>query len=161
MERVVLGLGSNIGSRRANLQKALKEISLIKGVNILAVSSVYETEPWGLKKQRKFFNCAAVCMCKLSPDELMASLHETERGLGRRRRVKWAPRTIDIDILFFGSRIIKKKNIEIPHPRVPERNFVLVPLNELIPRLIHPVLKKKISVILQRSRDNCKTTRLN
>ena len=160
MERVVLGLGSNIGIRQTQLRKALKEISLIKGINILAVSSFYETEPWGLTHQRNFLNCAAVCLCKLEPEVLLSALRAIERKLGRRSRSKWAPREIDIDILLFGSKVLKTGGIEIPHPRLTERNFVLVPMNELVPQMFHPVLKKRISELLKSSPDKCKTKTL-
>ncbi len=156
MEKVFLGLGSNIGNRAGYIKKAVKGISLIKGINVIAKSSLYETEPWGLKNQRKFLNCVIVCLSKLDSDDLFRNLRKLERRLGRKRSVKWGPREIDIDILFFGVRIIKTIDYTIPHPMIAERNFVLVPLIELSPLFIHPVLKINLENLLKKSNDPCK-----
>jgi 2-amino-4-hydroxy-6-hydroxymethyldihydropteridine diphosphokinase len=161
MEKVVLGLGSNVGNRQLFIRKAIKEISLLKGLNVITWSSVYQTEPWGLKNQRNFLNCTVICLCKLSPMELFKNLKKIEKKLGKKNRGKWAPREIDIDILFFGNHIIKNKSVKIPHPMIAKRNFVLIPLMELVPDLIHPVLKKKISVLLKTSRDKCNVFKYN
>ena len=148
-----MGLGSNVGNRKRYIIKAIKEISLINGVNIIALSSLYETAPWGLKNQRIFLNCVIVCNCDLTPTELHKQLQAVEKKLGRKKSVKWGPREIDIDILFYGRHIIKKGSLVIPHPMIAERNFVLVPLNEVIPGFIHPVYKKRISTLLKSSKD--------
>ena len=161
MEKVVLGLGSNLGNRKLFIRKAIKEISLLKGVIVLARSALYQTEPWGFKSQGNFLNSAVICLCKQSPHELMKNLKKIEKKLGRKRREKWAPREIDIDILFFGSHIIKNKNVEIPHPMIAKRNFVLIPLNEIIPEFIHPVLNTRISGLLHKSSDGCKVNKYN
>ncbi|HJY63290.1 MAG TPA: 2-amino-4-hydroxy-6-hydroxymethyldihydropteridine diphosphokinase [Ignavibacteria bacterium] len=153
MEKVFLGLGSNIGNRAGYIKKAIKGISLIKGINIIARSSLYETEPWGLKNQRKFLNCVIVCLSKLKPYDLFRNLRKLEQNIGRKRRVKWGPREIDIDILFFGNRKIKTINYTIPHPMIATRNFVLVPLVELFPSFVHPVLKIKLPDLLKKSND--------
>ena len=161
MEKVVLGLGSNLGNRNLFIRKAIKEISLLKGIVILSRSSVYQAEPWGFKDQGNFLNCTLVCLCKQRYLELLKNLKKIEMKLGRKKRGKWAPREIDIDILFFGNHIIKNKTIEIPHPLIVKRNFVLIPLNEIIPELIHPVLNTKISELLRKSRDDCKVIKFN
>jgi 2-amino-4-hydroxy-6-hydroxymethyldihydropteridine diphosphokinase len=93
--------------------------------------------------------------------ELFKNLKKIEKKLGKKNRGKWAPREIDIDILFFGNHIIKNKSVKIPHPMIAKRNFVLIPLMELVPDLIHPVLKKKISVLLKTSRDKCSVFKYN
>ncbi|HEY3250388.1 MAG TPA: 2-amino-4-hydroxy-6-hydroxymethyldihydropteridine diphosphokinase [Ignavibacteria bacterium] len=152
MEKAVLGLGSNIGNRILFIRKAIKEISLIKGINIIGKSSLYETEPWGLKEQRNFVNCVIVCLCKLAPGELYEKIKKIEKKLGRDRKIHWGPRKIDVDILFYGKHIIKNK-LKIPHPMIKERNFVLVPLNEIIPDFVHPVFKKRVSTLLLKSPD--------
>jgi 2-amino-4-hydroxy-6-hydroxymethyldihydropteridine diphosphokinase len=161
MEKVVLGLGSNIGNRVKFLKKAVKEISLLKGMVVLAKSPLYLTEPWGFTEQKNFLNCILVCLCKQKPIELLNNLKKIEKSLGRKKRVKWAPREIDIDILFFGNHIIKTKSVKIPHPMITKRNFVLAPLNDLIPGFKHPVIKKKISVLFKKSVDLCKVIKLS
>ena len=153
MEKVLLGLGSNIGNRILYIRKAIKAISLIKGINIIAISSFYETEPWGLKEQRNFINCIIVCLSKPGPEELYKKLKKIEKELGRTRKILWGPRKIDVDILFYGKHIIKKNKLKIPHPMIQERNFVLVPLNEMIPGFIHPVFGKKISTMVSLNSD--------
>lgn len=156
MEKVILGLGSNTGNRSVNIKKAVKEISLTKGVNVIKVSLLYETEPWGLKNQRKFLNCVIICLCKLKPVELLKNLYAIEKKLGRKRRIKWGPREIDIDILFFGSMLINRGNIIIPHPLIELRNFVLIPLAGLMPDFVHPELKIKMINLLKNSPDKSK-----
>jgi 2-amino-4-hydroxy-6-hydroxymethyldihydropteridine diphosphokinase len=153
MEKAVLGLGSNIGNRIFYIKIAIKAISLIKGVNVIGISSLYETEPWGLKGQRNFINCIIVCLSKPTPEELHIKIKKIEKLLGRKKKIHWGPREIDVDILFYGKHIIKKNKLKIPHPMVKERNFVLIPLNEILPGFIHPVFKKKISVLLELSSD--------
>ena len=159
MEKVVLGLGSNAGNRHLFIRKAIKEISLLKGIVIITRSAVYKTEPWGYKNQRDFLNCALICLCKQNPFELFKNLKKIEKKLGRKKRAKWAPREIDIDILFYGNHIISNKFVSVPHPMISKRNFVLFPLNELIPEFTHPVLKKKISALFIKSRDNSKVNK--
>jgi len=153
LENVVLGLGSNVGARKRFINIAVKEISLIKGFKIKALSSLYETSPWGLKSQRNFLNCVMKGSTFLSPGELLNKLTEIEKKSGRRKRIKWGPREIDIDILFYGKQVHKKGNPVIPHPMISERNFVLIPLNEVAPGMVHPVLKKKVSSLLKASKD--------
>lgn len=161
MEKVVLGLGSNIGSRKLNINRAIKEISGLNGFKITAVSSLYETGPWGLKSQRKFLNCVMLGLCDLKPGDLLEKLLGIERRLGRKRRIKWGPREIDIDILFYGRHIIKRGKPVIPHPMIGERNFVLIPLNEIAPNMIHPVYRKRISTLLGESKDKSSVRKYN
>jgi 2-amino-4-hydroxy-6-hydroxymethyldihydropteridine diphosphokinase len=153
IEKVVLGFGSNIGSRLRNINTAIKVLSLNKDFNLLALSSVYETEPWGFKRQRNFLNCAAVFLSMLSPAELFKIIKKTEKQAGRSKRDKWQAREIDIDMLFYGNRIIDYSYLKVPHPYLHERNFVLSPLAELVPGFIHPVLKKNIMELYNISED--------
>jgi len=144
---VFLGLGSNMGNRAANLRAAADLISKNIG-KIAKKSHVYETQPWGNTAQDKFLNQVVMANTTLDPRELLEKITRIERELGRERRDKdkdkWGPRVIDVDILFYGKRIIRDKGLEIPHPELHKRAFVLVPLMELVPDLEHPILKKQI-----------------
>ncbi len=155
-EKAVLGFGSNIGSRLLNIKRAIKALSLNNDLNLLAVSKIYETEPWGYKEQNCFLNCAAVFLCRLMPGELLELLKSYEVSAGRKDNTKWQAREIDIDILFYGNRIISKNKLKVPHPYIQQRNFVLKPLVELIPGFIHPKFNKSIKNLYATSSDNCK-----
>ncbi len=135
--RVYLSLGSNLGDRLANLERALELLSR-GGCRVVKRSSVYETEPLYYLEQPAFFNMAAACETSLTPDGLLKLIGAVERELRRRRLFKNGPRTIDIDILYYGDRVIKLPSLEIPHPRLAERGFVLAPLAEIAPALRHP-----------------------
>lgn len=150
---VYLGLGSNIGNRFKYLQDALNLINENDGIIILKVSNIYETEPWGFKSQGSFLNMAVESEVKLTPDSLLNVLKNIELKLGRTVNKKWHQREIDIDILFFGDLILDTDVIKIPHPEIPNRNFVLKPLNDLIPDFIHPVLKKTVNELLKKTND--------
>lgn len=158
METVVLGFGSNIGNRRNNIERAIKKISLTPGFDLLARSHFYETEPWGYKQQNKFLNSCAVYLCRLDPIEILKRIKAVERSVGRVKRGKWQAREIDIDILFYGSKIVSAGNLIIPHPFIQERNFVLKPLVEIMPGFIHPKIKKSIHYIYSHSKDECKVS---
>jgi len=155
-EFVILGFGSNLGNRFRNLHAALRTISLNENMNLLKVSGVYETEPWGFTKQNRFYNCAAVFLCRIKPAELLKTIKLTERKAGRKERGKWQAREIDIDILFFGNKILNSGELKIPHPHLHLRNFVLKPLVDIIPGYKHPILKKSVLSLYNSSRDNCK-----
>ncbi|KXK40994.1 MAG: 7, 8-Dihydro-6-hydroxymethylpterin-pyrophosphokinase [Chlorobi bacterium OLB5] len=152
----VLGFGSNCGKRKNNLKKALKICSLSRSLDLLKVSSLYETDPWGYKDQNKFLNCIAVFLCRSKPLDLLKFLKDTEKRLGRKQRGLWQPREIDIDILFYSNRIFNKKNLKIPHPRLHLRNFVLIPLVEVMPGFKHPVLKKTVKQLCFSGNDSTK-----
>jgi 2-amino-4-hydroxy-6-hydroxymethyldihydropteridine diphosphokinase len=140
---VYLGLGSNMGDRAENLTKAIALIHRNVG-KIVKRSHVYETEPWGNPHQDSFLNQVVMLNTSLEPREMLDLLNKIERELGRERKEKWGPRPIDIDILLYGKRLIRDKGLEIPHPELHKRSFVLVPLMEIAPELEHPVLKKPI-----------------
>ena len=147
MATIYLSLGSNIGDRRRNLERALIELER-SNINVVKKSSLYETEPVG-PKQRRFYNMAGKFCTKLLPKELLKSLKQIEKNLGRKKTFKWGPRVIDIDILFYGKQIIKTKNLIIPHKEIACRYFVLVPMSEIAPHFVHPVYKKTISTLLK------------
>ena len=139
---VYLSLGSNVGDRAAQLQEALARLSVAG--RVVAVSSFYETEPVEFIQQPWFLNCAVALETLKTQQQLMAAILTTEEELGRKRTQKKGPRTIDIDILLFGDTIVKSKELTIPHPAMHQRRFVLEPLAEIAPEVIHPVLKRTI-----------------
>jgi 2-amino-4-hydroxy-6-hydroxymethyldihydropteridine diphosphokinase len=145
-EIVYLSLGSNMGDRQTNLQDA---IALLETVgHVVRKSSFYETEPVEFTRQAWFLNCAAAIETETAPEKLMAELLEIEQDLGRRRTRRKGPRTIDIDILLFGDRVLSLPGLIVPHPAMHERRFVLEPLAEIAPQARHPVLKKTIGELL-------------
>ena len=149
---VYLSFGSNVGDRQANIKNAVTELN-IAGVNLKQLSSLYETEPWGNTNQKSFLNMAGTFETLFSPSELMGKILAIENSLGRRREIKWEPRIIDIDILFFENEIINDKRLIIPHPEIEKRKFVLAPLAEIAPDFVHPVLKKSIRELLNECPD--------
>jgi 2-amino-4-hydroxy-6-hydroxymethyldihydropteridine diphosphokinase len=148
MPIVYIGIGSNIGSREENCLRAIGFLKSTR-LSITKQSSMYETAPWGMKEQPSFINMAIEIQTDLSPQELLILLKKIECDMGREQTTKWGPRIIDLDILLYGDRMINENGLKIPHPLMNERNFVLIPLSEIAPGLIHPILLKKISELLQ------------
>jgi 2-amino-4-hydroxy-6-hydroxymethyldihydropteridine diphosphokinase len=142
---VYLSLGSNLGDREANLRAAIEKLKEIG--NPVAVSSFYETEPVDVGAQPWFMNCAVKLDTEKMPRQLIAAILSLEQEMGRSRKQKKAPRTIDIDILLFGSSIIEIPSLTVPHARMQERRFVLEPLAEIAPDVRHPVFKRTIREI--------------
>mgnify|MGYP000007183497 CR=1 FL=1 len=149
---VYLALGSNVGDRAAHLRTAQEFIQRYIG-KIARKSHLYETEPWGNTEQGPFLNRVVMVNTTLSAREVLDSIARIERQLGRERRQKWGPRTIDIDIIFYGRRIIRDKGLEIPHPELHKRAFVLAPLLEIAPDFEHPVLKKPVDQLYMECTD--------
>jgi 2-amino-4-hydroxy-6-hydroxymethyldihydropteridine diphosphokinase len=159
MELAVLGLGSNLGNRLASLKKAVNYLYFMPGFDILAFSSVYETEPWGFKNQNNFLNCVIAGLYGFGALSLFENVKEIEKKTGRIKRVRWHPREIDIDILFLGSKKYRTKNLIIPHPQIKNRNFVLVPLSEIMPGFVHPGFGKRINALVNETNDKCKAVK--
>lgn len=136
--RYFLGLGSNLGRRGANLAEALVRLARTGGVRLYRASSVYETEPVGITSQPRFFNMVVEVGADAGPEELMAQLLAIEREMGRVRDVRWGPRIIDLDLLLWDGPPVVSDAVELPHPRLMERSFVLIPLAEIAPDLLLP-----------------------
>jgi 2-amino-4-hydroxy-6-hydroxymethyldihydropteridine diphosphokinase len=143
---VYLSLGSNLGDRQVQLQDALAKLAAVG--RVVATSSFYETEPVEFTQQPWFLNCAIALETNKTPEQLMAAILRIEEEMGRRRVQKKGPRAIDIDILLFDNTIVDSKELTIPHPAMHQRRFVLEPLAEIAPELLHPVLKKTLGELL-------------
>jgi 2-amino-4-hydroxy-6-hydroxymethyldihydropteridine diphosphokinase len=146
LTEVYIGVGTNIGNRRDNILEAMHRIS--EGITIKSCSSVYETEPEGIKEQPEFLNCVIGAEVYDGPRELLRYLQDIERAMGRSVCSSGAPRIIDLDILLYGDQVINEQSLTIPHPSMANRRFVLVPLDEIAPNLKHPVLNKRITELL-------------
>lgn len=144
---VYIALGTNLGERSANLDSALASLPPV--VNILSCSPVYETPPWGYLHQSSFLNQVVKCETHLTPEELLDYLKAIEKRLGRKPTFLYGPRTIDLDILFFDDMVFETPSLIIPHPRLEERAFVLVPLADLDSDMKHPVSRKSIIELLE------------
>ncbi|MEI7027646.1 2-amino-4-hydroxy-6-hydroxymethyldihydropteridine diphosphokinase [Paenibacillus sp. y28] len=127
-----IGLGSNQGEREQYLADAIKLLEAVPGITLRRASHFYETDPVGLTEQDLFLNMAIRVETTLSPQELLHTLLEVEHQLGRVRDVRWGPRTIDLDLLFYGNRVIEQDDLIVPHPRLRERAFVIVPLQDVV-----------------------------
>jgi 2-amino-4-hydroxy-6-hydroxymethyldihydropteridine diphosphokinase len=152
MGKVYLSLGSNLGDRAANIARAAEELAK-RGVRVTRSSSLYETEPVEFREQPWFLNSVVEAETELRPEELLAIALDVEGSLGRERRIPKGPRTIDLDILLYGDVVVHSVDLDVPHPRLAQRRFVLVPLAEIAPEAVHPVLKKTISALLAETLD--------
>ena len=143
-----LGLGSNLGDKQSNLQKAIADIAERIGI-LSAMSSMYETKPWGFSSHHTFLNQVVCVDTILTPEEILKESKAIEKGIGRLKKTgnRYEDRLIDIDILFYGNLILNTEELTLPHPLLHERAFVLKGLNELAPELVHPVLKQSVSTL--------------
>ncbi|HFA50212.1 MAG TPA: 2-amino-4-hydroxy-6-hydroxymethyldihydropteridine diphosphokinase [Bacteroidetes bacterium] len=152
LKKIHLLTGANLGDRFSTLEKAAQLLSTRVG-EILNISSLYETEPWGNVDQPGYLNQALEMETPLSPAQLLRATQQIENELGRTRQVKWEARLIDIDILFYENKIIESPGLTVPHPHLHRRNFVLVPMLEIAPLKEHPVFKKTIEDLYEASED--------
>ncbi len=150
MATAYLGLGANLGDREAVINQAVELLS--QNIEILAVSSLYETAPVGFTHQPYFLNAALKANTAFSPRELLNFTQSVERRLGRERTQPWGPRTVDLDLLLYDDLVLEEPDLIIPHPRLHQRAFVLIPLCEIEPLLLHPVVKKSVCLLLK---ENC------
>lgn len=154
MERVYIGVGSNLGDRSSYLKQAQSRVARIPNLQFLRSSTIYETDPVGGPLQGKYLNGVWEIETSLSPRELKERLREIERELGRKSADPNSPREIDLDILFYGDKVIHKIDLKIPHVRLHERLFVLEPLSELAPDKIHPQLNQSVRELLQKQHEH-------
>jgi 2-amino-4-hydroxy-6-hydroxymethyldihydropteridine diphosphokinase len=159
MKGKYLILGSNIGDPISRIQIALEKINTDIG-EVTRTSSIYVTEPWGLKDQPPFYNQVVEIETKIDAIDTLKKVLAIEKSMGRVRKEKWAERIIDIDILYFDDQVINKENLTIPHPGIPDRRFVLIPLCELIPDQIHPALHVSNADLLRTTSDTLEVRRI-
>lgn len=146
MTTAYLSIGSNIGERLKFIEQAVSFLGLCEEIDVVQTSALYETEPWGVKDQNWFLNVAVEINTTLSPQDLLVKCNQIESTLGRNRDVekRWGERTVDIDIIFYGKQIINTDILVVPHTRMHERAFVLVPMLEIAPEFVHPIFNKSM-----------------
>ncbi len=157
---VLLSLGSNLGAKVIKIQQAIDYLKNNKILENIKVSSFYETEPVGFKKQPNFLNCAIVGKTNLTPFELLEVCKKIEKELGRKERPKWHEREIDLDIILYGNKILNTEFLSLPHPQAEKRKFVLLPANEIAPELVFPNHNKTVNQLLQNCSDNSRVTKI-
>jgi 2-amino-4-hydroxy-6-hydroxymethyldihydropteridine diphosphokinase len=154
IKQIFLGIGSNLGNRQENLNIALRRVREKVG-NVLISSSVYETEPWGFDTDNQFLNMVVKAETEIGPSALLEVLLGIEKSMGRTRdSEQYSSRIIDIDILFYDDLVVNTENLQIPHPNICERKFVLMPMAEIAPEFIHPELNRAVSYLLETCTDN-------
>jgi 2-amino-4-hydroxy-6-hydroxymethyldihydropteridine diphosphokinase len=158
MSTVYIGIGSNLGNREENCIRAV-ELFEKRGIPVRKKSALHETKPWGMKGQPLFLNMAIEIETALTPRELLRTLKEMEKEIGREPTSRWGPRIIDLDILLFNATVVDDDNLSIPHPLMHERDFVLKPLTEIAPDAEHPVLHKSIRELMLQLDGKGKTNR--
>jgi len=160
MKQAFLSFGSNLGSPVENIRKALRALPAA-GIEVRRLSSFYRTEPVDFRRQPWFVNCVAEVATDLMPLQLLMALLRVERALGRRRTIDKGPRTIDIDILLYDNVVVQSRALHIPHERMSDRQFVLVPLGELAPNLRHPVTQRTVQEMLGETPDRSQVIRID
>ena len=149
MHSVYIGFGSNIGDRLAHIQNAIRALSKTEGITLQKISSIYKTDPVGYEAQGEFLNGAAAIQTNLRPLSLLHTLKNIETAIGRQYRIRWGPREIDLDILIYGDLCIETEKLVIPHPEMHRRRFVLAPLAEIAPDIVHPVFQETVHTLLE------------
>lgn len=149
-----ISLGSNMGNKKENLEKAISELSQVKDTFVTKKSEIIETEPFGYKEQDDFLNACVGIKTLLPARELLKELLAIEKRMGRERKIKWGPRIIDLDIIFYGKEVIEEDDLIVPHPYMEYREFVLKPLEEIIPNFVHPLLMKRVSTLRKELEEN-------
>jgi 2-amino-4-hydroxy-6-hydroxymethyldihydropteridine diphosphokinase len=160
LNRVFIALGSNLGDRLLYLQQALDKIDKRLGP-IVRCSSLYESAAWGDRDQQDFYNAMCEIHTEITPLNLLGELQSMEKELGKSKTRIWGPRTLDLDIIYYGQKIIVEKDLIIPHPNMYLRNFVLQPLAEIAPEFIHPLMKKKTKSLLRECPDQTNIDRIS
>ena len=154
MSLAYIGFGSNIGDRLAHIQNAIHALSKTEGITLKKISSVYKTDPVGYEAQAQFLNGVAAIQTNLPPLSLLHTLKNIETTIGRQHRIRWGPREIDLDILIYGDLCSQTEKLVIPHPEMHRRRFVLVPLAEIAPNIVHPVFQETIQILLDSLEDD-------
>jgi 2-amino-4-hydroxy-6-hydroxymethyldihydropteridine diphosphokinase len=147
--RAIIGFGGNVGDAAASCRQAIQILGMHPEIVVLRCSSLYRTEPVGKMDQDWFVNGVALCETSLEAEQLLGVLQGIEEDFGRTRRERWGPRTLDLDILSFADRVLDTEGLTLPHPRLHERKFVLVPLMEIHPHWTHPRLRRTVSGLLR------------
>lgn len=154
MAIVYVGIGSNLGDRERNCLRAI-DLMEERSLKVSRRSRTYETEPWGVKDQPRFINMAVSVETALEPRKVLGLLKDVEKLMGRQETVRYGSRVIDLDILLYDSLVVKEPGLEIPHPLMHERDFVLVPLAEIAPEAVHPVIGKTIRELRDKLKHDC------
>ena len=149
MNKAYIGLGTNMGDREANLRDALLELGAMPEIEIVSLSSIYETDPVGYIDQGNFLNLVVCVHTELDAQSLLTACMEIEQKLGRKREIRWGPRTIDLDILLYNQENIVTKNLIVPHPRMLERAFVIIPLVEIDKDIVLPNMEKPLREVME------------
>jgi 2-amino-4-hydroxy-6-hydroxymethyldihydropteridine diphosphokinase len=161
MSRIFIGLGSNRGDRAKYLQRALSELENLHQTTVKKYSSIYETEPIGVKTQPMFLNMVAELDSMLRPDDLVRELKEIEHRVGRTFSEHWGPREIDLDLLYYGGEMLNETALHVPHPEISNRRFVLVPLKEIAAEFQDPLRHLSVEELLQRCSDTSAVRKTN
>lgn len=157
--KAFIGIGSNLGEKEKNIRRAVDEIAVMPFTKLITVSSLYDSEPVGEVEQGNFVNAVALVETDLPARRLLWNLMLIEQRMGRVRTVRWGPRTIDLDIVLYGKNIVEEDGLVIPHPEMEKRAFVLIPLLEIEPDLVHPRTKEPVRKLLKKVKSHSSVKR--